>query len=103
LLSIFVLNLSSHPFLDFELYNTKETEANQQEDNKVFYEEPDLSGVSVFWIPGYPGPPALGPLQQPSFGLGAKQRLKPSKEDPHEEAPYEENNDKTAKDQKNSS
>jgi hypothetical protein len=30
--------------LDFELYNTKETEANQQEDDEVYYEEPDLSG-----------------------------------------------------------
>jgi hypothetical protein len=44
LLSIFVLNLSSHLFLDFELYNTEETEANQQEYDKVYYEEPDLSG-----------------------------------------------------------
>jgi hypothetical protein len=44
MLSIFVLNLSSHPFLDFELYNTEETEANQQEDDEVYYEEPDLSG-----------------------------------------------------------
>jgi hypothetical protein len=31
------------PFLDFELYNTEETEANQQEDDEVYYEEPDLS------------------------------------------------------------
>jgi hypothetical protein len=23
----------------------------------------------VYWIPGYPGPPAPGPLQQPNFGL----------------------------------
>jgi hypothetical protein len=51
----------------------------------------------VFWIPGYPGPPA------PSFGLGANLRPKPSKEDPHEEVPHEENDDKTAKDQKTSS
>jgi hypothetical protein len=42
--SIFVLNLSYHPFLDFELYNAEETEANQQEDDEVYYEEPDLSG-----------------------------------------------------------
>jgi hypothetical protein len=35
-----ILNL----FLDFELYNTEETEANQQEDDEVYYEEPDLSG-----------------------------------------------------------
>jgi hypothetical protein len=26
--------------------------------------------MSVFWIPGYPGPPAPGPLQRPSFGPG---------------------------------
>jgi hypothetical protein len=44
LLSIFVLNLSSHPFLDFELYNTKEIEANQQEDDEGNYEEPNLLG-----------------------------------------------------------
>jgi hypothetical protein len=42
--SIFVLNLSYHLFLDFELYNTEEIEANQQEDDEVYYEEPDLSG-----------------------------------------------------------
>jgi hypothetical protein len=45
----------------------------------------------VFWIPGYPGPLALGPLQRPSFGLGMERRQKPSGEDPHEEAPHEEN------------
>jgi hypothetical protein len=33
------------PFLDFELYNTKELEANQQEDDEVYYKEPDLSRV----------------------------------------------------------
>jgi hypothetical protein len=33
-----------NPFLDFELYNTEETKANQQEDDEVYYEEPDLSG-----------------------------------------------------------
>jgi hypothetical protein len=59
--------------------------------------------LSVFWIPGYPGPPAPGPLQWPSFGLGADRRPKPSKEDPHEEAPHEENDGKTVKDQKTSS
>jgi hypothetical protein len=26
------------------LYNTEELEANQQEDDEVYYEEPDLSG-----------------------------------------------------------
>jgi hypothetical protein len=35
-----ILNL----FLDFELYNTEEIEANQQEDDEVYYEEPDLLG-----------------------------------------------------------
>jgi hypothetical protein len=35
-----ILNL----FLDFELQNTEEIEANQQEDDEVYYEEPDLSG-----------------------------------------------------------
>jgi hypothetical protein len=33
-----------NPFLDFELYNTEETKANQHEDDEVYYEEPDLSG-----------------------------------------------------------
>jgi hypothetical protein len=40
LYSIYHLNFC----LDFELYNTEETEANQQEDDKVYYEDPDLSG-----------------------------------------------------------
>jgi hypothetical protein len=31
------------PLLDFELYNTEELEANQQEGEEVYYEEPDLS------------------------------------------------------------
>jgi hypothetical protein len=35
-----ILNL----FLDFELYNTKETKANKQEEDEVYYEEPDLLG-----------------------------------------------------------
>jgi hypothetical protein len=47
--------------------------------------------MSVFWIPGYPGPPTPGPLQWPSFGPGFNRRPKPSGEDPHEEAPHEEN------------
>jgi hypothetical protein len=33
---------------------------------------PTESVLSVFWIPGYPGPPAPGPLQRPSFGPGMK-------------------------------
>jgi hypothetical protein len=41
---VFVLNLSTHLFLDFELYNTEETKGNWQEDDEVYYEEPDLSG-----------------------------------------------------------
>jgi hypothetical protein len=32
------------PFLDFELYNIEELEANQQEDDEVYYEATDLSG-----------------------------------------------------------
>jgi hypothetical protein len=28
--------------------------------------------MSVFWIPGYPGPPASGLLQWPSFSPGAQ-------------------------------
>jgi hypothetical protein len=28
--------------------------------------------LSVFWIPRYPGPPAPGPLQRPSFGPGVE-------------------------------
>jgi hypothetical protein len=47
--------------------------------------------LSVFWIPGYPGPPAPGPLQRPSFGPGEERRPKPNGEDPHEEAHHEEN------------
>jgi hypothetical protein len=40
---------------------------------------------------GYPGPPAPGPLQRPNFGPGGEQRPKIYGEDPHEEAPHEEN------------
>jgi hypothetical protein len=47
--------------------------------------------LSVVWIPGYPGPPTPGPLQRPIFGPGVKLQPKPSGEDPHEEAPHEEN------------
>jgi hypothetical protein len=32
------------PLLDFELYNIEELEANQHEDDEVYYEETDLSG-----------------------------------------------------------
>jgi hypothetical protein len=41
----------------------------------------------VFWIPRYPGPPAPGLLQRPSFGPGVERRPTPSGEDPHEEVP----------------
>jgi hypothetical protein len=34
--------------------------------------------MSVFWIPGYPGPPTPGPLQWPSFGPGVERRPKPA-------------------------
>jgi hypothetical protein len=59
--------------------------------------------LSVFWIPGYPGPPAPGRLQWPNFGPGEERRPKLSGEDPHEEAPHEENDGTTAKYQKTSS
>jgi hypothetical protein len=29
--------------------------------------ENDDEALSMYWIPGYPGPPAPGPLQQPIF------------------------------------
>jgi hypothetical protein len=32
--------------------------------------------LSVFWIPGYPGPPAPGPRHQPIFSPGENQRPK---------------------------
>jgi hypothetical protein len=48
--------------------------------------------LSVFWILGYPGPPAPGPLQRPSFGPG-ETTTEAIGEDPHEEAPHEENDD----------
>jgi hypothetical protein len=51
--------------------------------------------MSVYWVPGYPDPPAPGPLQWHSFGIGARWRLEPNKEDPHEEEPHEENDDET--------
>jgi hypothetical protein len=45
--------------------------------------------MSVLWIPGYPGPPAPGPRHRPIFRIND-----PSYgEDPHEEAPREENDD----------
>jgi hypothetical protein len=59
--------------------------------------------MSVFWIPGYPGPPAPGPLQRPNFGPGEERRPRLNGEDPHEEAPHEENDGTTAKYQKTSS
>jgi hypothetical protein len=62
-----------------------------------------LLSMSVFWIPGYPGPPAPRPLQWPNFGPGEERRPKLSEEDTHEEAPHEENDSQTAKDQKTSS
>jgi hypothetical protein len=31
-----------------------------------------LGLLSVFWIPGYPGPPAPGPLHRPIFSPGGK-------------------------------
>jgi hypothetical protein len=41
--------------LDFELYNTEELEANQQEDDEVYYDEPDISGCveGIYYIIEY--------------------------------------------------
>jgi hypothetical protein len=33
-----------NPLLDFELYNSEELKTNEQEDEEVYYEEPDLLG-----------------------------------------------------------
>jgi hypothetical protein len=41
---------------------------------------------------GYPGPLAPGPRHQPIFSLGESQQPNYG-EDPHEEAPHEENDD----------
>jgi hypothetical protein len=59
--------------------------------------------LSVFWIPGYPGPPAPGPLQQPSFGLGVERRLKPAEKTLMRRCLMRRTTTKTAKDQKTSS
>jgi hypothetical protein len=56
--------------------------------------------LSVYWILGYPGPPAPRPLQQPNFGLRSIMRLKPNGEDPHEEEPHEENDGEVLKTRK---
>jgi hypothetical protein len=46
--------------------------------------------LSVFWIPGYPGPHATGLCHRPIFSPGENNDLS-YREDPHEEAPREEN------------
>jgi hypothetical protein len=66
-------------------------------------QHPPERRLSVFWIPGYPGPPAPGLLQRPNFGPGEERRPKLSGEDPHEEAPHEENDGTMAKYKKTSS
>jgi hypothetical protein len=45
--------------------------------------------LSVLWIPGYPVPPAPGPRHRPIFRINDPG----NGEDPHEEAPREENDD----------
>jgi hypothetical protein len=59
----------------------------------TFPTSPPSIPLSVFWIPGYPGPPAPGPLQLPNFGPGVNRQPEPNGEDPHGEAPHEENDD----------
>jgi hypothetical protein len=38
--------------------------------------DPLIWSLSVFWIPGYPGPPAPGPRRRPIFSLGDNQQCK---------------------------
>jgi hypothetical protein len=59
--------------------------------------------LSVFWIPGYPGPPALGPLQRPSFSLGVERQPKPAEKTLMRRRLMRRTTTKTAKDQNNSS
>jgi hypothetical protein len=59
--------------------------------------------LSVFWIPGYLGPPAPGPLQRPSFGQGVERRPKPAEKTLMRRRLMRRTMTKTAKDQKTSS
>jgi hypothetical protein len=59
--------------------------------------------VSVFWIPGYPGPLAPGPLQRPSSGPGVKRRPKLVEKTLMRRRLMRRTMTKTAKDQKTSS
>jgi hypothetical protein len=59
--------------------------------------------LSVFWIPGYPGPPVPGPLQRPSFGPGVKRRPKLLKKTLMRRRLMRRTTTKTTKDQKTSS
>jgi hypothetical protein len=59
--------------------------------------------MSVFWIPGYPGPPALGPLQRPCCGPGVKRQLKLLEKTLMRRHLMRRTMTKTAKDQKTSS
>jgi hypothetical protein len=57
----------------------------------------------VFRIPGYPGPPAPGPLQWPSFGPGVERRPKPAAKTLMRRRLMRRTMTKTVKDQKTSS
>jgi hypothetical protein len=78
---IVVKTRESHTFIE----DLEETFANLRKVNiklnpaKCAFGVPSgkLLGLSVFWIPGYLGPPAPGPLQRPSFGPGVERRPKP--------------------------
>jgi hypothetical protein len=62
-----------------------------------------MKTVLVFWIPGYPGPPAPGPLQRPNFGPGVERRLKPAEKTLMKRRLMRRTTTKTTKDQKASS
>jgi hypothetical protein len=59
--------------------------------------------LSMFWIPGYPDPPAPGHLQRPSFGPGVKRRPKLVEKTLMRRRLMRRTTTKTAKNQKTSS
>jgi hypothetical protein len=59
--------------------------------------------LSVFWRLGYPGPPALRPLQRPNFVPGLERRPKPAEKTLMRRRLMRKTMTKTAKDQETSS